>query len=94
MPTDNGGFENLNVCHGEEMTITKLADSIVENFNSKSTIKYEDARAGDIVRSVFNPQKLNTVLGFKPKFSVKEGLTTTQQWFADMSKPTNTIKEL
>merc|ERR1712086_745039 len=94
MQTDNGGFENFNVCHGEEMTITKLADSIVENFNSKSTIKYEDARAGDIVRSVCNPQKLNTVLGFKPKFSVKDGLAATQQWFADMSKPANTIKEL
>merc|ERR1712086_1235719 len=94
MQTDNGGFENFNVCHGEEMTITELADSIVENFNSKSTIKYEDARAGDIVRSVCNPQKLNTVLGFKPKFSVKDGLAATQQWFADMSKPANTIKEL
>merc|ERR1712086_1193471 len=62
MQTDNGGFENFNVCHGEEMTITELADSIVENFNSKSTIKYD--------------------------------LAATQQWFADMSKPANTIKEL
>eukprot|EP00656_Telonema_subtile_P055150 TRINITY_DN8453_c0_g1_i1.p1 TRINITY_DN8453_c0_g1~~TRINITY_DN8453_c0_g1_i1.p1 ORF type:complete len:329 (-),score=115.58 TRINITY_DN8453_c0_g1_i1:278-1264(-) len=85
LTAETAAFDAFNVCHGQETTITELARKVIQQFGSASTVKYAEARAGDIKESVCDPSKLNTVLGFKPKFSVDEGLRLTKEWFEQES---------
>jgi UDP-glucose 4-epimerase len=87
MTADTKPFDAFNVCHGQETTITELAQKVIKQFGSSSTVSYGPAREGDIVKSVCDPSKLNNVLGYKPKFAVEEGLALTQQWFKETSQP-------
>jgi len=87
MTADTESFDAFNVCHGRETTITELAQKVVKQFGSTSTISYGQAREGDILESVCEPSKLNNVLGYKPQFEVESGLQLTQQWFKDSAKP-------
>jgi UDP-glucose 4-epimerase len=42
---------------------------------------HEPARAGDILRSVLDPSRAKTLLGWQPEVELPEGLRRTWQWF-------------
>lgn len=43
--------------------------------------KYEDARRGDLLRSVLSPSKLNALTGWAPNVNLPDGLARTGDWF-------------
>ena len=60
----------------KEITISELAKILVELFGLYDVKPvYVEARAGDIRRSCANLDKAERLLGYKPKFSLREGLT-------------------
>jgi UDP-glucose 4-epimerase len=42
---------------------------------------HEPARAGDILRSVLDPTRARTVLGWQPEMELEDGLRRTWEWF-------------
>jgi len=64
----------INIGSGKELSINELAEKIIELTNSNSKINYEDARPGDILRSVADITLSKEKLNFKPKYSLEDGL--------------------
>lgn len=63
----------FNVGYGQAMTILELVQEILRLTGSKSEMRHEPVRAGDIRHSTANPAKLKAA-GWKPQFDVPAGL--------------------
>ncbi|CAB49227.1 SDR family oxidoreductase [Pyrococcus abyssi] len=72
--------ETFNVGTGRETTIIELAMKIIELSSTSSQILFSKPRPGDIRRSVADIEKIKK-LGFKPRYSLEEGLLETWKWF-------------
>jgi nucleoside-diphosphate-sugar epimerase len=47
----------------------------------KFDVRFEPARAGEILRNYANIEKARRILGFDPKTQLSEGLKKTWEWF-------------
>ncbi|TDO73265.1 UDP-glucose 4-epimerase [Flavobacterium chryseum] len=70
------GDETYNVALGHSTSVLELAEKIIKITNSKSQIKFLEARPGDIKHSKANPEKFNQ-LGFKPEYIIDKALEET-----------------
>lgn len=75
----------FNVANGSYITIKQLAENIVKITGSKSEIIYKPERAGDIKHSYASIEETKEVLGFKPDFSLEQGLTRTIEYFKNIN---------
>lgn len=74
-------FDIFNIASGTPTTIKDLAEMIIKLTNSKSKIKFEAARPGDIVFSLADISKANNQLGWMAKVSLEQGLKKTIESF-------------
>ncbi|ALM75212.1 SDR family oxidoreductase [Thermococcus barophilus] len=72
--------EVFNVARGERTTILELAMKIIDATNSSSSIIFDKPRPGDIKHSQADISKIKK-LGFKPDYSLKEGLLRMIEWY-------------
>lgn len=70
----------LNIGTGTESTINQLARLVLALTGGTSSIRYEPARPGDIVRSVAAVAAAERQLGFRAQASLVEGLRQTLDW--------------
>lgn len=70
----------FNVAKGERTSILELALKIIEITGSSSSIIFDKPRPGDIRHSQADISKIMK-LGFKPEYSLKEGLLKTVEWY-------------
>jgi UDP-glucose 4-epimerase len=75
------GSEIFNIGSGTPTSINELSNLIIEITNSKSKIKNDKQREGDIVHSLADITKAKKYLGFKPRYGIREGLKNTVEWF-------------
>ncbi len=73
--------EVFNVGTGTQTTLNELVDTINEILGTSIEPVYEPARQGDIRFSYADISKAKKMLGFEPKYSLKEGLKKTIEWF-------------
>ena len=74
------GGEVFNIATGKEATILELWKEIRGIEGSKEEPGFAPARKGDILRSVADISKAGKVLGYKPKYSIREGLEKTLEY--------------
>lgn len=70
----------FNICTGLETRLLDLLKVLYELFPDAPRTEFAAPRAGDIYRSVGNPQKALDVLGFQSRVSLAEGLRETVDW--------------
>ena len=70
----------FNVAYGKKMTINNLAESITSLTGSKSQIKHQSERSGDVKHSLASIEKLLSI-GLKPTFDFNNGLDKTIEFF-------------
>lgn len=76
-----------NTAYGERTTLNQLVTYIKEylsDFDSEIAqieVTYGPKRAGDIPHSLANVDKAKQLLGYNPKFSMKEGLKEAVKWY-------------
>ena len=63
----------FNVGYGQALTIAGLVQEVLKLTGSRSEIRHEPARAGDIRHSTSDASKLEAA-GWKPRFDVAGGL--------------------
>ncbi len=63
-----------NIGSGKEAGVSEMASMLIEIARSKSRMKYEKEREGDIKRSFADVNKAGEELGFRAKYELKEGL--------------------
>ena len=87
--TDNTAALNqvYNVAFGERTTLNQLVSALqykLLKFDSKIgevEIKYGPNRQGDVPHSMASIDKAKKLLGYKPKFSLEEGLNEAVNWY-------------
>lgn len=70
----------FNVCSGTEIRVIDLVETLMKLFPNAPAPQFAPPRAGDIYRSVGNPQKAANLLGFKTQTSLAEGLQEVVNW--------------
>ena len=76
----------FNISAGVKTRINDLSKLIIKLTNSKSKIKHRKPRKGDIIHSSASIAKAKKVLGFKPKYNLKDGLKETIKKFESSNK--------
>lgn len=72
----------VNICTGEEVSIISLLGTLRDLISREPGPRFEEARPGDIYRSVGDPDRAQALLGFRAQTSFKEGLKKTVSWMA------------
>jgi nucleoside-diphosphate-sugar epimerase len=71
----------LNIGTGRNVTINRLWELIAGQAGRQPRPEYAPARAGDILHSVAGINLAESVLRFKPDFSMEQGLAATLEWY-------------
>lgn len=77
---DARGF---NVGTGEETSVTRLAELLIEASGSGVPVQLAPARPGEQQRSAVRIAKGRETLGWEPRMPLAQGLATTLRWFAE-----------
>jgi len=73
----------FNVGTGTSVSINDLARTIMEVSGKKVGIRYFSARKGEVRHSCADISKISEGLGYKPKYSLKEGINETYSWWIE-----------
>ena len=75
--------ETFNIGSGEKITINDLAKTILTIMDKTNLqITHASSRKGDITHSQPTIDKAELILGFRPQYGLKSGLTATYRWLA------------
>jgi nucleoside-diphosphate-sugar epimerase len=77
--SDSAG-EVFNICTGCESTLLDLLETLSEVSTRLPEVRFAAPRPGDIYRSVGDPGKAASVLGFRSSASLADGLGQTLEW--------------
>ncbi|MGJ8593501.1 MAG: SDR family oxidoreductase [Aquaticitalea sp.] len=74
--------EVFNVACGERITVNQLWDNLREAADKDIHPVYGPDRQGDVRNSLADISKAEKFLNYQPKYTVKEGLKVTWDWFS------------
>ena len=66
-----------------KFTLNQLANKIIEELDSKSTIEYLDFRKGDVLHSLADLSTTKQLIDYDPQFSLSEGLPKTISFYKE-----------
>jgi UDP-glucose 4-epimerase len=72
-----------NVGTGEPTTISELHDAAARIAGVDAEPSFEEARLGDVHRSVLDVSRIERELGWRPRVSLEDGLERTWAWMQD-----------
>lgn len=78
---ENAVNEVFNVACGEQISLNTLWENLQDISNTKLDAVYGPPRVGDVRDSLAEISKANELLGYKPEFSVYDGLKITWKHF-------------
>ncbi|RLF94986.1 nucleotide sugar epimerase, partial [Thermococci archaeon] len=75
--------EPINFGTGKEVSISDLADKIIELCGKKGEIEpvHVEPRIGEVKRLIADATKAKNMLGWEPKYKLEEGLKEFIQWY-------------
>ena len=79
MESDVQGVFNIGC--GVQTSLNELAKSVRNAVGIAVPILYESSQPGDIKKSFADISKARTILGYAPKYTIKEGLEQTVSQF-------------
>jgi nucleoside-diphosphate-sugar epimerase len=83
LKTKKAKGEMFNIATGTASSINELVLNLQEIMEKKDLKPVHKAsRAGDIKHSYASIEKANRILGYKPQFSFKQGLTELVEWYS------------
>ncbi len=78
-----------NVACGERTSLNELFDMIRKRVKpyhagaAKAKPEYRDFRAGDVLHSLANIDKIKNLLGYEPEFTVQTGMDAAAKWYVE-----------
>ena len=70
----------LNIGTGIETSVNQLVEIMKEKFNSDIEPIYQDAREGELLRSVLDNSKAFESIGWKPVYDLNIGMEKVVDW--------------
>lgn len=90
---DNVLGEQINIATGQEHSIQKVADFLINTINPKASIHHRDERIrsekSEVRRLLGDNTKIKNLTGWSPKYNLEQGLSKTIEWF---KRPENLVK--
>lgn len=84
--------EAINIGAGKDISILELANLISEIVGYRGSIIWDKSKPNGTPRKLLDTSKINS-LGWSPKISLTEGLTSTYEWFlGEINKKKSTLK--
>jgi UDP-glucose 4-epimerase len=82
LSSKNAAGEVLNIGTGKKISLNKMV-AVLKDITDKKNLKnvYADPRPTDIRHSYADISKAKKILGFNPRFSIKEGLIELVKWY-------------
>ncbi|MDK2814139.1 MAG: UDP-glucose 4-epimerase [Thermoanaerobacter sp.] len=77
---EKGDNEVVNISTGKPTSINELVEIMKKIMNTSSEPIYTEPQKGDIVHSYLDNKKALDVLGWRPEYSLEEGLKETIEW--------------
>ena len=71
----------VNIAGGKKINIKKMLNLIEKNLNIKAKINYKPLQFGDVKNTFSNPKKLKSMINYKPKTSLKDGIKNFCDWY-------------
>ena len=92
--SDGAVGQTINLGHGKEITITRLATMIAEVLGRPNAeIKYSERRPGDVLRLLSDSSKARKLFGFKTTVDLRDGLASLRDWYAIQQKSPEELLE-
>lgn len=73
--------EHFNIAVGSPVTVNKLLATVQDVLGTDIAADYRPERSGDVRFSDAIIEKAVDRLGFRPKYSIEEGIDSTAEWF-------------
>ncbi|MFH1225449.1 MAG: GDP-mannose 4,6-dehydratase [Candidatus Diapherotrites archaeon] len=89
MLAEKGGSikgEIFNIGTGKQTSVKALAEKIIKITGSGSEIVSAEARKGDLKALEADVSKISSSLGWKPKYTLEQGLKETAEWYGKFVK--------
>ena len=83
----------FNISSGFGTSLIELAQEIDERTSHESTIDIEPSRTGEVERYVGDITKAQRILGYKPQYSLEEGLERTIEWYDENASILEEIRD-
>ena len=85
---ENIGGEIFQIASNKETTVSEMLELLVEVLNDagfpKVTVRKTEARLGDVMRNFSDTRKAKDLLGWEPKWTLKDGLHKTMEFFVNL----------
>jgi dTDP-glucose 4,6-dehydratase len=83
-PLENVAGEVLNVATGVDISVTDIADAVLEAFGKTSSLKtFVPERLGQVDRHIGSTDKMERLTGWRARTSFEEGLARTIAWYRE-----------
>jgi dTDP-glucose 4,6-dehydratase len=83
-PVEDVAGEVLNVATGIDISVTDIADAVLEQLGKPSTLKtFVSERPGQVDRHIGSTDKMERLTGWRACTSFEEGLARTIAWYRD-----------
>src|SRR5438094_3726048 len=83
-PLENVAGEVLNVATGLDISVTHIADAVLEALGKPASLKtHVTERPGQVDRHIGSTEKMQRLTGWKARTSFDEGLARTIAWYRD-----------
>lgn len=73
-------YDIVNVCYGHGYSVNEILHMLKELEDNKNPIEYVNNKAFMVSVRLFSSEKINN-MGWRPRFSIKEGLAKTLEWY-------------
>lgn len=74
-------FDALNFGNQKSIQVIKFLKEIEKQLNLKAIISHESLPQGDVLKTLSNSKKLNSIINYKFKFDHKNGIKNTLKWY-------------
>ena len=71
----------MNIAGGKRVTINELATTVIQLAGSRSVLRHDPERPGDIKHSLASVEKAKEILGYNGGVGLEEGLRRTVEWY-------------
>jgi dTDP-glucose 4,6-dehydratase len=76
--------EVINVATGEDVSVSQIADLVLEVLGKPASLKeFVDERPGQVRRHLGSTEKAERLLGWQARTSLEDGLGRTVEWYRD-----------
>ena len=75
--------EIVNVGYGSDITIKELAEMVAETVGYQGNVIWDTQKPDGIPRKLMDCTKIQSLIDWQPKVSLREGLKKTYQWYKE-----------